>query len=66
MHNFPRITAEQRQALYESDGLPVCVVDYGASRKHILMDVKTYELLLNLIGDHDPRTLEFLRSSEAF
>ncbi|MEZ6128973.1 MAG: hypothetical protein R3C59_09840 [Planctomycetaceae bacterium] len=64
--NDPVLTAEQRAALHESGGLPVRVIDRAASKKHILMDVKVYELLLAAIGDRDPATLDFLRSAGSF
>ena len=50
---LPILTHDQRQALDESRGAPVYLVDQITLQKYVLVDADAFEQFLDVVFEHD-------------
>jgi hypothetical protein len=60
---LPALNAEQREAIHETRGLPIHVLDRVTAEKYVLMHESVYQSTLAVVEDHDPATAEILKPS---
>lgn len=57
---LPALTAEQREAIHDTRGLPIHVLDRVTAEKYVLLHESVYQSALAVVEDHDPATAEIL------